>query len=71
MSIIFVALPFVMNEFTAPACLPKQLPKLGKQCYVSGRGKLEQKSKEDIPKRATDLMTASMKLINNDTVEPI
>ena len=65
-SIIFVDLPFEMNEFTAPACLPTQSPQLGKRCYVSGHGTMT-----DTPKEATDLMTASMKLINNDTVEPI
>ena len=70
-SIIFVDLPFEMNEFTAPACLPKQSPQIGKRCFVSGHGILDQKSITDIPKEATDLMTASIKLINNDTVEPI
>ena len=70
-AIMYVEPPFEINEFTAPACLPKTLPPLESpnSCYISGYGLLYKKSEDDDPVTATDLMTAPMKIIDNKTVE--
>ena len=68
-SIVFVETPFELNEFTAPACLPKKLPVLESTCYVSGYGHLYRKSEDDDPVTASHLMTAPTKIVDNKTVE--